>query len=105
MRSKELHDSKYPSALSAIHTELVLALRNGGLDRSKVRSITETVIIRLRERFGGQQVYISKHHHNENAQRDRQIRSIYNGRNGRALCLRFGISRTRLYQILKASDS
>lgn len=95
---------KTRSTLSVIGADIRTALRRGGLDHRKSEEITKLVVGLLTERFGGRQIYIPARRRMVIADRDRVIRSSYNGRNGNALCRRYEISRTRLYQIIRKKN-
>lgn len=102
--NKRTSHRKCRSVLSVIGTEIIRATKNHGLDLQRAKSVSEKVVCRLAEQFGGRQIYISAHRRNALIKRDRLIRSRYNGRNGHELCRRYDISRTRLYQILKSPE-
>lgn len=105
MNNKRASRNNNRSALSVIGAEVVRTLKNNGIDRQKAESVSEQIICRLAEQFGGRQIYISAHRRIALVKRDRLIRSRYSGRNGHELCRRYDISRTRLYQILKSPEA
>lgn len=55
----------------------------------------------LAKQLGGSRVYFrSGMTTEERRQRDKRIRSEFNGRNIKQICERYGVKRSRLYQIL-----
>ena len=60
--------------------------------------IAESVVRGMRNRCGTQRIYVPAPPRNEN--RDSQIRREFNGTNRIEICRKYGISRSRLYQIV-----
>ena len=72
------------------------------LSAERCHEIAQVIMRRMSEHWGGQQVYFPKGLSMELEERDLQIYGEYNGRNRDELCLKYGISVQRFYQILRA---
>lgn len=86
----------------ALHYELVTALRDGtGLREDLASQFIACLLPVLRERLGCETLYIPAPDRRE---RDRAIRSEFDGRNAGEVCRKYGVSRTRLYEIVAVRD-
>ena len=62
--------------------------------------IAESIVRGLAKRCSGDRIYIPVSSRARNAERDRSIRAEFNGKNAQTLCSRYGIGRSRLYEIV-----
>lgn len=68
-----------------------------GLPEAQAGLMARQLVDRLRLRHGAQRIYIPGV---DKAERDHAIRHKFNGQNASECCREFGISRSRLYQIV-----
>jgi Mor family transcriptional regulator len=85
--------------MDATRAKIAAAIsRKMGLNDSIAKPISEAVLDGLREDFPGQTIYIPARSREE---RNRQLRSEFNGRNHKELGKKYGVSQPQLYRILK----
>lgn len=83
---------------AALHDELTIIVREEtGLNEGFASQFAARILDGLRKRLGGKEVYIPAE---DRQARDAAIRADYNGRNRQEVCRKYGISRTRLYEII-----
>ena len=70
-----------------------------GMTEHFASQIAEAIVRGLRKRFSAQEVYIPAPSKTE---RNAAVRREFNGQNRDAICRKFGISRTTLYEIVSA---
>lgn len=91
------HEQAYYTA-DMLRSDLMRIVRERiGVHEVFVARVAEEILQGLREQLGGREVYIPAP---DKAERDERIRAAFNGRNAREVCARYGVSRTRLYQII-----
>lgn len=66
--------------------------------RENADSLVDMLLAGMRDRMGGREVYIPA---SDKADRDAQIRAMFNGRNLREVMREFSISRAAVYRALK----
>lgn len=66
--------------------------------RENADSLVEMLLAGMRERMGGREVYIPA---SDKADRDAQIRAMFNGRNLREVMREFQVSQRTVYRALK----
>lgn len=85
-------------------------LRKAGLPAELVKDLAIEIAMSQAEKWGGHQIYFPKGRGTWNSrllfctqmeEQDWQIYREYNGKNRQELCTRYGIKKTRLYQIIK----
>lgn len=90
--------SQVEDHLAALRTDVVGILRSGlGMDEPSACRAAEKIVGALRERLGGERVYIGVRN---GVDRDAVLRD-WNGRNVEETCAAHLISRRTLYRILK----
>ena len=96
---------RHEDAAVALHYEITSIIREeAGIDEAQASRLAEDITRGLRKRFTGQ--YLGEYYLSggktlrERAERDRAIRSEFNGSNRAAICTKYSISKARLYQIV-----
>lgn len=85
-------------AAASLHNELTAIVREEiGLNESLASQFALLILRGIRQRLGGQELYIPTE---DRAPRDAAIRAEFNGRNRDEICRKYGISRSGLYKIL-----
>jgi Mor family transcriptional regulator len=85
-------------AAIALQYEITKIVREEiGMNEHFASQIAEALMRGLRRTLGGQEIYIPSQ---DLRRRDQAIRDEFNGRNRDELCRRYGIGRTRLYEIV-----
>ena len=96
--------------LELVHNSATV-LRNAGLSSESAKDIAIEIAMSQAERWGGHQIYFPKAKGTWNSRQlfctkmedqDWKIYHEYNGTNRQEICKKYGIKRTRLYQIVKA---
>lgn len=64
----------------------------------ETEALADVLCERIRQRMGGREVYIPAP---DKADRDAQIRAMFNGRNLREVMREFGVSRAVVYRAIK----
>lgn len=85
------------SAIELLNEMTSIVQEEIGFHRFFAEQISQAIVIGLRRRLGGQEIYIPAA---DKVARDERIRAEFNGRNRDEICAREGISKTRLYQIV-----
>ena len=92
----------WPEALAEIVDVLTdEAIRKHALDKEKANVIACNMAAALAKHFGGRQFYLPKGDKLANAIRDNKIWSAFNGNNVDDLVKQHGLTRMRIYAILK----
>ncbi|UNM95685.1 hypothetical protein MMG00_10740 [Ignatzschineria rhizosphaerae] len=78
--------------------EQMIALVNNAQQEQKLSG--EELVLLLIETFGGQILYLPKAVSFKSFVRDQQIYSEFTGSNHKELCVRYGLSEPRIYQII-----
>lgn len=104
------HTTQDPGAYSAARIEDEVALLRAevaeilgahtGLKPAYAEPLAAALVEGLRERLGGQLLYIPTNRSAAKAKRDARIRAEFNGRNRDEVCARHGISRSSFYGIV-----
>lgn len=85
------------SAIELLNEMTSIVQEEIGFHRFFAEQISQAIVIGLRRRLGGQEIYIPAA---DKVARDERIRAEFNGRNRDEICARESISKTRLYQIV-----
>lgn len=104
MREREAVDAlletpNYPGLLEDLRTFLVADLQKMGLDKDCER-IALAVTERIRNCWGGEQLYLPKGRLLKISNRDRAIEAEFNGQNTRELRKRYAITERHLHRIV-----
>ena len=84
--------------------EITACLRRrlkGEIDTERLDALVSGIATDISSQIGGREVYVNKRPRSEYARRNAEIRGEFNGRNHDELANRFGVTRRRIYQILK----
>jgi Mor family transcriptional regulator len=85
-------------AAVTLHGEITVILQEEiGFNEHFATQFAERILQGIRRRLGGQDLYIPAP---DRTARDAAIRREFNGRNRDEVCRKYGISRTRLYEIV-----
>lgn len=87
----------------ALANEITTILREKvGYHEQFAAPIAEAIVSGLAERRGGDRLYVPTGNRSPRdlAERDTAIRREFNGRNRKHLCEKWGLSKTRLYEIV-----
>lgn len=85
-------------AAVALHYDIASAICDEfGMEEGLASCLAEAITRGLRARVGGQDIYIPAP---DKRERDAAIRREFNGRNLEFVCRRYGISKSRLYEIV-----
>ena len=93
----------YPEILSDLSYRLSERMVKNGITKNQAGTIAADVTAYVSQHWGGQLIYFPKATKFNIANRDSEICKKWNGRNALELCREYGLSRGRLYQILKLS--
>ncbi len=85
------------SFFATLHREIVDAAGRCGLTAREASDMARSVGEGLRRDYAGQRPYVPAI---TKAERNRRIRAAYDGRNGEALCRRFGVSKSTLRRVV-----
>lgn len=89
---------KGEDAAVALRHDVVLIVREEiGLNESFAIMVADAIVRGLQKLCGGGELYIPAPNKSE---RDAAIRREFNGKNLREVCNRYGVSKTRLYEIV-----
>ncbi|HHJ80127.1 MAG TPA: DNA-binding protein [Candidatus Tenderia electrophaga] len=95
--------SKGPELLvDLIDKTAAVLVEKAGLDPDTAHLCAEAVAHRMRQSWGGQQVYFPKGHAVDISERDMQLFREFDGRNQRDLAKKYGMSLQWVYQRIKA---
>lgn len=86
------------SAVELLHEMTAIVQEEIGFNQLFADQIAMAIVSGLRRRRGGQEIYIPA---TDKSTRDELIRSEFNGRNRDEVCSRHGISKSRLYEIVR----
>ncbi len=84
------------SFFATLHREIIDAAGRCGLTAREAADMARSVEESLRRDYAGQRPYVAAV---TRAERNRQIRAAFDGRNGQAVCRRFGISESTLRRV------
>lgn len=85
------------SALELLAEMTTIVREDAGFGGDIADQLALAITAGLRRRLGGQEIYIPAE---DKRLRDEQIRAEFNGRNREEVLRKFGISSSRLYQII-----
>ena len=85
------------SFFATLHREIIDAAGRCGLTAREAADMAQSVEESLRRDYAGQRPYVPAV---TRAERNRQIRAAFDGRNGEAVCRQFGISKSTLRRIV-----
>jgi Mor family transcriptional regulator len=91
---------QYPEILVELTAIVAATLVDEGVDAGDAHGLSRAVVERVRKAWGGQKIYVPS---GKSADVDRMRREIgerWNGTNTRELCAEFGISESRLRQLV-----
>jgi len=74
----------------------------GGLDPKRANDLGNAIAVKMANLWGGQMIYFPKGAWVELSRRDLEIYREFNGKNRDEVMKKYGISRTRLYEIVNA---
>lgn len=95
--------SKVPEFFLYLVHHLASILQEGGLPAESAKDMAIASAVRMAEQCGGQSIYFPKRILCfKLEERDRNIYREYNGTNRNEVCAKYGISKSRLYQIISA---
>ncbi len=94
-------DATYPEVLSDLATQICNVLVSRGTEKKQARDVAAVVTEHVLQHWGGQQIYIPKGLQFKLLIRHQEIFRKWNGHNVVELSREYGVSRQRLYQILK----
>lgn len=93
--------TKRDDAAVALQYEFTAIVREEiGMNEGFAAQIAAAIVRGMRRRFRGETLYISELDAAEREERDNAIRAEFNGQNREEVCLKHGISKSRLYQIV-----
>jgi Mor family transcriptional regulator len=96
-------NSKGPEFLLYLVHHLASVLQEGGLTAESAKDMAIASAVRMAEQCGGQSIYFPKRTLCfKLEERDWNIYREYNGTNRNEVCAKYGIARSRLYQIISA---
>ena len=90
------------SAIELLHEVTLIVREEIGFNDNFADQIAEAITRGLRRRLGSQEIYIPAP---DKRDRDEQIRAEFNGRNRDEVTKKFGISKSRLYQIVSNAQT
>lgn len=90
------------SAIELLHEVAMIVREEIGFNDQFADQIAEAITRGLRRRLGSQEIYIPAP---DKRDRDEQIRAEFNGRNRDEVTKKFGISKSRLYQIVSNAQT
>ena len=85
------------AAVSLLYEMTTIVREEIGFNEIFAAQIAEALVRGLRRRLGGDELYIPAQ---DKAERDAAIRARFNGTNRDEVCRAFGISKSRLYEIV-----
>lgn len=94
---------EYPEFLTELAEQMTELLVGRGLPADQAAEIGREAAERVRQTWGGIEVYIPKGRSFTLSQRDLEIWNEWNGRNVVELCRKHDLTEQRLYQILDAA--
>ncbi len=92
---------EYPEILSDLAHHVSESLVKDGVAKRQAETVAKSAAERVSQHWGGQLVYIPTGAAFRRAKRNLEIIKKWNGRNSLELCREYGLTRARLYQILK----
>ena len=86
------------AAVTLQYEMTAIVQEENGLNEHAASQLAEAIVRGLRRRLGGDNLYIPVL--SDRTQRDASIRHEFNGRNREDVCKKYGVSKTRLYEIV-----
>lgn len=102
MRKRGRPTDKYPNILADIGVELARNLVAEGLSESVAMECSLNAVEHARVTFGGMNLYFPKGARFVLGRRDEQIYQEFDGTNMVELCQKYGVTKSRIYQIIAA---
>lgn len=95
----------YPELVSSAALQVRDVILKCGIEKNVADNCALATATHLIEQWGGQNIYFPRGHQTFLARRYRQIYQEFNGMNTPDLARKYGVSRQRVYQIIKSVRS